>query len=98
MNRNPQVPADTCRPVGVGLIGLGLMGSAFADRLSARGFRVIGYDCDPARCRNLESRGGTVATSAAGVLHECDRVLLSLPDSRVVQSVLTETDRQLRPG
>jgi 3-hydroxyisobutyrate dehydrogenase-like beta-hydroxyacid dehydrogenase len=85
-------------PIGVGLIGLGLMGSAFADRLSARGFRVVGYDCDPARCRTLEARGGYVASDAASVLRDCDRVLLSLPDSRVVQSVLAEADRHLRPG
>jgi 3-hydroxyisobutyrate dehydrogenase-like beta-hydroxyacid dehydrogenase len=98
MIRTPQASGASIHPVGVGLIGLGLMGSAFADRLSSKGFRVIGYDCDPARCRTLEHQGGAVASDASGVLRECDRVLLSLPDSRVVQSVLAESDRNLRPG
>jgi 3-hydroxyisobutyrate dehydrogenase-like beta-hydroxyacid dehydrogenase len=32
----------------VGLVGLGLVGSALAERLIAAGFRVEGYDVDPA--------------------------------------------------
>ncbi len=31
----------------IGLIGLGLMGSAMAERFLARGFEVLGFDIDP---------------------------------------------------
>ena len=33
----------------VGLIGLGLLGSAMYERLRAAGFEVTGYDIDPAK-------------------------------------------------
>ena len=32
----------------VGIVGLGIMGGAFARNLVASGFRVIGFDVDPA--------------------------------------------------
>ncbi|MGA8225977.1 MAG: NAD(P)-binding domain-containing protein, partial [Xanthobacteraceae bacterium] len=35
----------------VGIVGLGIMGGAFARNLVASGFRVIGFDVDPARRR-----------------------------------------------
>ena len=33
----------------VGIVGLGIMGGAFAKNLVAAGWRVVGYDIDPAR-------------------------------------------------
>ena len=35
----------------VGIVGLGIMGGAFANNLVDAGWRVIGYDIDPARRR-----------------------------------------------
>ena len=37
----------------VGVIGLGIMGGAFAHNLAAAGWRVIGYDLDAKRRRAL---------------------------------------------
>ena len=41
----------------VGIVGLGIMGGAFAHNLVAAGWRVIGYDIDPKRRRAHGARG-----------------------------------------
>src|SRR5262249_53718918 len=41
----------------VGVIGLGIMGGAFAHNLIAAGWRVIGYDIAPARRRAMAKLG-----------------------------------------
>lgn len=66
--------------MNVGLIGLGLMGSAMSSNLLRAGHQVSGFDLDPARRQEHQARGGLVALSgadcaAAGI------VVLSLPTS-----------------
>ena len=82
----------------VGLIGLGLLGSALADRLLAARLRVVGYDLSDLRRQEFSHAGGHLATSAADVLGQCDVVLLSLPDSAVVGSLIDSVQSQLRAG
>ena len=48
----------------VGMIGLGIMGSAMSRNLMKAGFKVVGYDVVPARRREHRKAGGTVARSA----------------------------------
>jgi 3-hydroxyisobutyrate dehydrogenase-like beta-hydroxyacid dehydrogenase len=79
----------------VGLIGTGLMGTAMVERLLAAGFRVLGWDCDAAR---LAASGAEAANSAAMVAASCRGVVLSLPDSVVVDGVLREMRGHLREG
>ena len=79
----------------IGLIGTGLMGTAIAGRLLGAGFRVQGWDRDAVR---LAASGAEAAESAAAVVRSCDGVVLSLPDSRVVETVLNEVGAELRPG
>ncbi len=64
----------------VGLIGLGLMGGALAERLGLAGMEVAGWDLLPERCLG--------AATAEQVFAECGRVVLSLPDSRIAMRVL----------
>jgi len=64
----------------VGLIGVGLLGSALAARLKEAGFAVLGYDLDPARCLGAES--------AQHVARTCRRVVLCLPTSEASVEVL----------
>ncbi len=82
----------------VGLVGLGLLGSALAERLLRAGFSVVGYDVDPARCRNHEQLGGHVAGSARGVAASCKRVLLSLPNSKIAAAVVDDLSPLLATG
>jgi 3-hydroxyisobutyrate dehydrogenase-like beta-hydroxyacid dehydrogenase len=77
-------------PSPVGLIGLGLMGSALAARLVAQGHPVVGFDIRPERRIN--------ATSTADVFAQCPLVFLSLPTHHEVNAVLFESAGQLRAG
>ena len=61
----------------LGLIGIGLMGTALAERLLNAGVNVIGWDRVPERRAALTSLGGVCAASASEVLAACDRVLLT---------------------
>jgi 3-hydroxyisobutyrate dehydrogenase-like beta-hydroxyacid dehydrogenase len=73
----------------IGIIGLGLLGSAIAERMTAEGYEVVGYDVDP-------SKGGVA--SAAEVARSCRQVILSLPNSAVTARVLGEVGSELRAG
>ncbi len=72
----------------IGLIGVGLLGSAIAARLSAAGYKVLGYDIVP------ERRIG--ATSAKEVARACRTIILSRPTSDLVKEVLA--GMELTPG
>ena len=82
----------------IGLIGLGLMGSALADRLVGAGQRVIGWDIEDERRGALRERGGEVAHDAQEVFSGCSRVLLSLPSHREVGDVVRAAGTTLSRG
>jgi 3-hydroxyisobutyrate dehydrogenase-like beta-hydroxyacid dehydrogenase len=82
----------------IGLIGLGLVGSALADRLIGAGQRVIGCDIDDERRGALRERGGEVAGDAQEVFSTCSRVVLSLPSHREVGDVIRAAGATLERG
>jgi 3-hydroxyisobutyrate dehydrogenase-like beta-hydroxyacid dehydrogenase len=63
----------------VGIVGLGIMGGAFARNLVAAGWRVIGYDVAPSQRRALAKAGVEIAADAADVARKARVVLTSLP-------------------
>ena len=63
----------------VGIIGLGIMGGAFAQNLTASGWRVIGYDVAADRRRALAKAGVEIAADAVDVARKSRIVLSSLP-------------------
>jgi L-threonate 2-dehydrogenase len=63
----------------VGVIGLGIMGGAFAQNLIAAGWHVVGYDVAPERRRALAKLGCEIAKDGADVAHKARVVLVSLP-------------------
>jgi 3-hydroxyisobutyrate dehydrogenase-like beta-hydroxyacid dehydrogenase len=69
----------------VGIIGLGNMGGRIARRLLAGGEEVMGYDQSPAA---LEASGTAAAGSIGALVEAADVLLLSLPDSSVVEAVV----------
>jgi len=80
----------------VGIVGLGLLGGAIAQRLLRGGAFVVGYDLREEANRELEAMGGCPAPLA--VAARAPRVLLSLPDSDVVERVVSEVEPALAPG
>ena len=68
----------------VGIIGLGIMGGAFARNLMARGFKVVGYDLDPAICKAAAAAGVEIASSAADLAGKASDIITSLPSAKAV--------------
>lgn len=79
----------------VGIIGLGLVGSALAQRLVNAGFEVCGFDIDPAKTAALAATGGSPLASSSSVARQCERLILSLPTSEIATQVLEEIVREL---
>lgn len=80
----------------VGFIGLGNMGGRMTACLLRDGVDVLGFD---ARAETVAAIGARPADSAAAVVAACDVVLMSLPDSRIVEKVVSgEFLAALRPG
>jgi 3-hydroxyisobutyrate dehydrogenase-like beta-hydroxyacid dehydrogenase len=85
-NRSEKAMARQSKGV-VGIVGLGIMGGAFAQNLIAAGWRVIGFDVAPPRRRALAKRGVQIAESAVDVAREAKTIITSLPKP----SALAET-------
>jgi 3-hydroxyisobutyrate dehydrogenase-like beta-hydroxyacid dehydrogenase len=71
----------------VGVIGLGIMGSAIAANLARTGFPVHGYDVVAARSRALRRAGGTAERSAAEVAVRAPVIITSLPNSEALLQI-----------
>jgi 3-hydroxyisobutyrate dehydrogenase-like beta-hydroxyacid dehydrogenase len=74
----------------VGVIGLGIMGSAMSANLVKAGFAVHGYDVVPAQRTVLQEAGGHPARSAADVAEKAGIVITSLPSAAALHAVAAE--------
>ncbi|HWF94105.1 MAG TPA: NAD(P)-dependent oxidoreductase [Xanthobacteraceae bacterium] len=82
----------------VGVVGLGIMGGAFAKNLVAAGWRVIGYDIDPARRRTLANAGVEIAPDTRHLAGAVRTIITSLPKPAALEAtVATIADAGLRP-
>src|SRR3984893_2907711 len=63
----------------VGVIGLGIMGGAFARNLVADGWRVVGFDTNKARCREASRAGIKIVENAKAVAGDMPTIITSLP-------------------
>ncbi|MCL6443182.1 MAG: NAD(P)-dependent oxidoreductase [Alicyclobacillus sp.] len=82
----------------VGLIGVGNMGGRIARRMLDHGVNLIAFDTDKAK---LDAIGVPAAASIADLAKRTDIILLSLPDSRIIESVAKGPEGLLahvRPG
>jgi len=86
-------PPPDCRPLGQ--IGLGLLGGAIAQRLRARGHRVVGFDVSPERLRDLAAVGVEPAVTPGEVVDRATTLVLCLPTSDVVAEVLAAIEPRL---
>jgi 3-hydroxyisobutyrate dehydrogenase/glyoxylate/succinic semialdehyde reductase len=71
----------------VGMVGLGIMGSAIARNLVDRGWRVIGFDIDAARRTELALANVTIVDSVREVARDAPVIMTSLPSPAAVEAV-----------
>src|SRR5262249_40968463 len=80
----------------VGLIGVGLMGMAFAHRLRGAGLPVVGFDLDPTRLERLVAIGGERAGSIPEVTARCANILVVVFSGEQADGVIGEIGAALR--
>lgn len=80
--------SDVAERGPIGLIGLGLLGKALAQRLLSSGYAVCGFDIDATACAAASNLGVDVVDAPQSVALSCGRILLSLPQSEVRQALL----------
>jgi L-threonate 2-dehydrogenase len=76
----------------VGVIGLGIMGSAMSANLVKARFDVFGYDLVPARRAALKRARGRPCGSAAEVAARASVVITSLPSAQALNEVCSELE------
>ncbi len=81
----------------VGIVGLGIMGGAFAENLVAAGWRVIGYDIAPARRRALAQAGVEIAADSADVARKAKTIITSLPNSAALATTAAAVTKAKAP-
>jgi L-threonate 2-dehydrogenase len=74
----------------IGVIGLGVMGSAMARNLLAAGHDVSGFDIDRNRLVDFAEAGGSPASSTGEVVDRASLVILSLPTTTALAEVTEE--------
>jgi 3-hydroxyisobutyrate dehydrogenase-like beta-hydroxyacid dehydrogenase len=79
----------------VGMIGLGLMGTALTERLLDAGYAVWVHNRTRQKAEPLVARGARWADNPLAV---CDRVLISLYTTDTVEEMLDRLAEGLRPG
>jgi 3-hydroxyisobutyrate dehydrogenase-like beta-hydroxyacid dehydrogenase len=79
----------------IGMIGLGLMGTALTERLLEHGYRVLVWNRTREKAAALIARG---AEWSDNPLAACERVIISLYTSDVVETVLEQLRDGLRAG
>ena len=72
----------------VSLIGMGLMGTAMAERLMTLGHDVVVYNRTEEKCTALQQRGALRARSAAEAIEASKCTILMLADAPAIQEVL----------
>ncbi len=82
----------------MGLIGLGNMGSAFAERLLDAGYQLVVHNRNRAKTEPLAARGAAVMDTAAELAAAVDIVLTSLSDDDAFETIAASVVEAARPG
>jgi 3-hydroxyisobutyrate dehydrogenase-like beta-hydroxyacid dehydrogenase len=79
----------------IAIVGLGLMGEVYAQRLIDAGIPVIGFDIDPARRARLADIGGESVASIAELAAPARAILIAVFNTAQVEDVI---DNHLLPA
>jgi putative dehydrogenase len=82
----------------VGIVGLGIMGGAFAQNLVKAGWEVIGYDTDGTRSRAARKAGVVTVADVQALARATKTIITSLPrPAALEQTVAAVTQGKLSP-
>ena len=76
--------------ISVGVIGLGIMGSAMATNLQASGFAVTGIDVNPVARKKLTPKLTKVGTTPGMLVGKTHHIICSLPSVAALMAVCEE--------
>jgi 3-hydroxyisobutyrate dehydrogenase-like beta-hydroxyacid dehydrogenase len=82
----------------VGIIGLGLMGSALSERLIDAKVPVIGFDIEPAKCEKLRASGGMVAISARELAGQSRTIVVAVYGGDQVEALFGDIESGAAPA
>ena len=74
------------------------MGGWFARHLLAAGYTVIAHDLDPAKVDAIVAAGGKKVASPDQIAAQVDVILLSLPNSKIVDDVVRNSLKLFENG
>ena len=80
----------------IGMIGLGIMGSAMSANLIRAGFKLCGYDVLARRLQEHRKAGGKSARNCKEVARRCDIIVTSLPSSDALLNTVAELSQSSR--
>jgi 3-hydroxyisobutyrate dehydrogenase-like beta-hydroxyacid dehydrogenase len=81
----------------VGIIGLGLMGTALSERLIDAGVPLIGFDIEASNCEKLKARGGMVATSVHELAGRSRTIVIAVYSGGQVEALFGELESGAGP-
>jgi 3-hydroxyisobutyrate dehydrogenase-like beta-hydroxyacid dehydrogenase len=82
----------------VGMLGLGIMGSAMSANLRRAGFKVVGFDVATQRLNAFATAGGTPARSARDVAEQAEIIISVLPSVAALEESVGGDDGMLASG
>jgi len=84
--------------MNIGVVGLGRMGAAIAERAVEGGFAVMGFDPNEETLKAAVELGVTPADDLSNMAEHCEVIWLMVPAGDVVDDVLRSLDPFLRNG
>ena len=82
----------------VGIIGLGLMGTALFERLIEAKVPLIGFDIEPTRREKLKASGGMVATSVRELAGRSRTIIVAVYSGEQVEALFGEFENATGPA
>lgn len=76
----------------IGIVGVGIMGTAMARNLREAGFTVVGYDPVTSAAERLITFGGQALTSPRAVAEAAPIIIMSLPTAEALTEVISGVD------
>ena len=76
----------------IGFVGLGVMGGKMASNVLKAGHKLTVYDIAKENVKTLTDQGAVAGDSAADVAEKSDVIMVSLPNSQIVEGVILGED------